>query len=110
MAAQSVTQKLSNLHLGESEPAIDLDAPFKSDKILEVRSGRMKPMPGLAVISGIDKSLCDGPVYVGNGGIVDDEHDYTFHGGPDKAVHGCKIRRTDPTVISCVPEDSLLTG
>jgi hypothetical protein len=29
-------------------------------------------------------------VYVGPGGIVGDEHDYTFHGGPDKAVHGCK--------------------
>lgn len=50
----------------------------------------MKAMPGLTILSGIDKSLCDGPVQIAFGGIEDDEHDYTFHGGKDKAIHGCE--------------------
>jgi MOSC domain-containing protein YiiM len=70
--------------------AVDLWAPFTSDKILEVRSGRMKPLPGLTVLSGIDKGICDGPVRITALGIEDDEHDLTFHGGPDKALLGCK--------------------
>jgi hypothetical protein len=90
MAAQAITDKLSALRLGETQGPIDLHAPFTSDKILEVRRGKIKPLPGLTIISGIDKSLCDEPVWVGPGGIVEDEHDYTFHGGPEKAVHGCK--------------------
>lgn len=69
---------------------VDLRAPFTRDTILEVRSGKMKKLKGLNVESGIDKSLHKGPVYIGKLGIVGDEHDYTFHGGPDKAVHGCK--------------------
>ncbi|KUI58448.1 Putative dioxygenase subunit beta YeaX [Cytospora mali] len=67
---------------------VDLWAPFTSDTILEVRSGRLKKMKGLNVESGIDKSLHEGPVHIGKLGIIGDEHDYTFHGGPDKAVHG----------------------
>jgi hypothetical protein len=98
MAVQSIAGKLSAVHLGAAEPAIDLDAPFTCDKILEVRSGKLKPMPGLTVLSGIDKSLCDGPVFVRRDGIVDDGHDYTFHGGPEKAVHGCKIKPNQPTI------------
>lgn len=69
---------------------VDLWAPFIRDTILEVRSGKMKKMKGLNVESGIDKSLHVEPVYIGKLGIIGDEHDYTFHGGPDKAVHGCK--------------------
>lgn len=90
MSVQLIADKLSAVHLETSTTPIDLNAPFQSDKILEVRRGKLKPLPGLTVISGIDKSLCDEPVFVGSGGIVDDEHDYTFHGGPEKAVHGCK--------------------
>ncbi|KAM7195447.1 pyruvate kinase-like protein [Naviculisporaceae sp. PSN 640] len=62
--------------------------PDLSDTILEVRLGKMKLMPGLKIQSGIDKQLVDGTVQVGSGGIEGDEHDYTFHGGPDKAIHG----------------------
>jgi MOSC domain-containing protein YiiM len=71
------------------EAPIDLRAPFTIDKILEVRKGVMKPMEGLKILSGIDKTICDGPVAVTKEGIQGDEHDYTFHGGVDKAVHGC---------------------
>ncbi|KAI1291156.1 PK beta-barrel-protein domain-containing protein-like protein [Xylaria venustula] len=67
---------------------IDLFAPFEKDTILEVRTSRMKTMPGLTIQSGIDKQLRSGKVHVTFLGLVDDEHDLTFHGGIDKAVHG----------------------
>ncbi|KAJ4288537.1 hypothetical protein N0V90_011774 [Kalmusia sp. IMI 367209] len=47
----------------------------------------MKPMPGLKIESGIDKSLIDGRIWVSKTGLEGDEHDMTFHGGPTKAVH-----------------------
>jgi MOSC domain-containing protein YiiM len=68
---------------------VDLLAPFTSDTILEVRTGTMKPLPGLTVLSGIDKTLHSGPVRVTELGLDGDEHDPTFHGGLDKAIHGC---------------------
>jgi MOSC domain-containing protein YiiM len=70
--------------------AVDLDAPFTSDTILEVRTSKMKTMPGLAIESGIDKEVRDGPLVVTRLGIEGDEHDPTFHGGVDKAILGCK--------------------
>lgn len=70
------------------EGTIDLWAPFTNDTILEVRSGRLKKYKGLNIESGIDKTILDGPVHIGMLGIDGDEHDLTFHGGPDKAVHG----------------------
>ncbi|KAK4131162.1 PK beta-barrel-protein domain-containing protein-like protein [Trichocladium antarcticum] len=75
---------------GQHEPSAvpDLYAPFTSDTILEVRTGRMKPMRGLAVQSGIEKTPRHGPVRVTEMGLEGDEHDPVFHGGIDKAVHG----------------------
>ncbi|KAI4600819.1 hypothetical protein KJ359_012981 [Pestalotiopsis sp. 9143b] len=72
-------------------PAADVDlcAPFKEDIILEVRSSKMKTMPGLTIQSGIDKTIREGVVTVTHLGIEGDEHDPTFHGGRDKAIHGC---------------------
>ncbi|KAK7989553.1 protein TOXD [Apiospora arundinis] len=71
-------------------PAADVDlyAPFEKDVILEVRSSKMKTMPGLSVQSGIDKLVREGRVPVSKIGIDDDEHDLVFHGGPDKAILG----------------------
>lgn len=61
-----------------SEPGeIDLSAPVAADTILEVRSGKMKNLQGLSILSGIDKTLCSGSVAVTAEGIVGDEHDYT---------------------------------
>ncbi|KAL2141793.1 hypothetical protein VTI28DRAFT_1930 [Corynascus sepedonium] len=71
-----------------SGEGVDLYAPFTSDIILEVRTGTMKPLSGLAVQSGIDKTLHEGPVRVTEFGLEGDEHDPTFHGGVDKAIHG----------------------
>lgn len=39
------------------------------------------------VLSGIDKRLQNGSLYVSTLGLPDDEHDLTFHGGIDKAIH-----------------------
>ncbi|KAK8138971.1 pyruvate kinase-like protein [Apiospora sp. TS-2023a] len=71
-------------------PAADVDlyAPFEKDVILEVRSSKMKPMPGLSVLSGIDKLVREGRVPVSMIGLDEDEHDLVFHGGPDKAILG----------------------
>ncbi|KAJ4398057.1 hypothetical protein N0V85_006383, partial [Neurospora sp. IMI 360204] len=74
--------------MAESQSKIDLYAPFERDTILEVRASKMKKMRGLDVMSGIDKTIIDGPVYVGRTGLEGDESDPTFHGGIDKAVHG----------------------
>lgn len=68
----------------------DLSAPFEQDIILEVRSSRMKTMPGLTIQSGIDKQIRTGRVPVSALGLEEDEHDPVFHGGIDKAVHGCR--------------------
>ncbi|KXJ90961.1 pyruvate kinase-like protein [Microdochium bolleyi] len=66
----------------------DLSAPFERDIILEVRSSKMKAMPGLTIQSGIDKQPRTGRVPVSTLGLDADEHDMIFHGGIDKAVHG----------------------
>ncbi|KAH6665908.1 phenoxybenzoate dioxygenase subunit beta [Plectosphaerella plurivora] len=71
-----------------SSPDVDLWEPLTSDVVLEVRTSKMKKMPGLEIESGIDKDLQDGPIKVSRLGLEDDEHDPTFHGGVDKAVHG----------------------
>lgn len=70
--------------------AVDLWAPFTHDTILEIRSGKLKKYKGLHIESGIDKTVLTGPVHVNKLGIDGDEHDLTFHGGPDKAIHGCE--------------------
>ncbi|KAI3325871.1 PK beta-barrel-protein domain-containing protein-like protein [Xylariaceae sp. AK1471] len=71
-------------------PAADIDlfAPFERDTILEIRTSKMKTMPGLTIQSGIDKQLRSGKIPVTFLGLDADEHDLTFHGGKDKAIHG----------------------
>ena len=71
-------------------PDIDWASPFKVDRLLEIRASGMKKMPGIDTMSGIDKQILPSPVKVSKLGIEGDEHDLTFHGGPDKAILGCK--------------------
>jgi len=87
------------LNMASNTP-IDLHAPAERDTILQVRRAKLKPMPGLQIESAIDKLLCDGPVWVGKLGLDSDEHDLTFHGGVDKAVHGCKCYEQLPNASS----------
>lgn len=82
------------------EPRTELALPFQEDKLLEVRTSKMKKMSGVDVMTGIDKTLCNSPMHVTKLGIEGDEHDLTFHGGVDKAVLGCK----DVTGSSCLNE------
>lgn len=93
---------MANTSMPETE-ITDLHVPFEVDKLLEVRTARMKRMPGLKTPTAIDKTICPEPMKVGKLGLEGDEHDLTFHGGPDKAILGCK----QPFQAS--PEPPLLT-
>jgi MOSC domain-containing protein YiiM len=65
----------------------DLDAPWQKDILLQVRTSKMKPMHNLSITTGIYKLPRTERVYCGATGFESDEHDPTFHGGVDKAVH-----------------------
>lgn len=58
----------------------------------------MQLMEGLSILSGINKDIVTGQVTVSMSGIVDDEHDPVFHGGPDKAILGCSFLLPPVTV------------
>ncbi|PWY91986.1 vanillate O-demethylase oxidoreductase [Aspergillus sclerotioniger CBS 115572] len=51
----------------------------------EIRTSKLRPFG--PVLSGIDKQTRPGQLYVSTIGLEDDEHDLTFHGGIDKAIH-----------------------
>lgn len=79
--------------------AADLATPFEVDRLLEVRTSGMKKMPGLNIDTGIDKKICHTPMRINKLGLEGDWHDLTFHGGPDKAILGCKSSiHTPPTL------------
>lgn len=61
---------------------IDVPSPAT---LREVRTSKMKRLG--TVLSGIDKQQRQGQLFVSNLGLPEDEHDLTFHGGVDKAVH-----------------------
>jgi MOSC domain-containing protein YiiM len=68
-------------------PAIDLPSvPVPpATTLLELRTSKLKRFG--TVLSGIDKQAILVPLYVSSTGLTDDEHDLTFHGGVDKAIH-----------------------
>ncbi|KAI3005920.1 hypothetical protein CBS147346_3947 [Aspergillus niger] len=51
----------------------------------EIRTSKLRPFG--PVLSAIDKQTRPGQLYVSTTGLEDDEHDLTFHGGIDKAIH-----------------------
>ncbi|KAH8888049.1 PK beta-barrel-protein domain-containing protein-like protein [Thozetella sp. PMI_491] len=57
------------------------------DVILQVRSGKVRPITDDGVVSGINKLLHDRRVFVGKLGITGDERDYEPHRGADNALH-----------------------
>jgi MOSC domain-containing protein YiiM len=63
-----------------------LEQPWQKDQLVEVRTGKAKPVFGLPVQSAIFKSVRYGLVSVDKLGCRGDEHVYEFHGGPDKAL------------------------
>lgn len=68
-------------------PSIDLSPiPIPTPTtLLELRTSKLKKFG--TVLSGIDKKPIHIPLYVSPTGLTDDEHDLTFHGGTDKAIH-----------------------
>lgn len=68
-------------------PSIDL-SPIgisPATTLREIRTSRMRQFG--PVLSGIDKQVQDDYLQVTKLGLPDDEHDPTFHGGIDEALH-----------------------
>lgn len=61
---------------------IDVPPPTTLEQI---RTSKLLPFG--SVLSGIDKQSRTGKLYVSSIGLSEDEHDLTFHGGIDKAIH-----------------------
>jgi MOSC domain-containing protein YiiM len=68
-------------------PQLDLWAPWSNATLLQVRTSKMKQMRGLSIYTGIYKAPRTTRVFCSPTGLESDEHDLTFHGGVDKAVH-----------------------
>lgn len=62
------------------------DLPRRVDTLLQIRTGKVKPVFGRPNPSGIFKTPHTKPVKVGFLGCEGDEHGYEGHGGPDKAL------------------------
>jgi hypothetical protein len=73
----------------DTQDHVDLWQPCTTDVVLELRTGKIERMAGLDIMSGINKKEREGGVFLSTLGLDADEHDPTFHGGVDKAVHGC---------------------
>ncbi|KAJ5092744.1 vanillate O-demethylase oxidoreductase [Penicillium angulare] len=68
-------------------PSIDLsplDIPPPTI-LKQIRTSKLRTFG--TVLSGIDKQHRTGKLFVSFTGLSDDEHDLTFHGGIDKAIH-----------------------
>jgi MOSC domain-containing protein YiiM/ferredoxin-NADP reductase len=74
----------------QKEDLVGLKLPFETERLLQVRTGKIKPLYHLPVKSAIYKNPHARPVKVTKLGCEGDEHAYEFHGGPDKALlHYC---------------------
>ena len=65
----------------------DLFAPWQNATLIQLRTSRMKQMRDLTIYTGIYKQPRTERVFCSSTGLESDEHDLTFHGGVDKAVH-----------------------
>lgn len=65
----------------------DLDAPPQNPSLVHIRTSKMEIMRNLSITTGIYKQPRQGRVHCSATGLDSDEHDLTFHGGVDKAVH-----------------------
>ncbi|KAF2494758.1 putative vanillate O-demethylase oxidoreductase [Lophium mytilinum] len=68
----------------------ELEQPFQSEKLDQVRTGKIKKVFGGKALSAIYKIPHKDAVKVSKLGCEGDEHHFEFHGGPDKALlHYC---------------------
>ncbi|KAJ9634466.1 hypothetical protein H2204_006291 [Knufia peltigerae] len=71
----------------EDEVAIKvLEQPWRGEKVVQIRTGKIKPAFGMKEPSAIFKHIRTGPIKVTMLGFEGDEHAYEFHGGPEKAL------------------------
>lgn len=63
-----------------------LSTPFEREPLLQLRTGKIKPLYSLPVTSAIYKTVQNHPVKITKRGCEGDEQAYEFHGGPDKAL------------------------
>ncbi|EXJ65899.1 uncharacterized protein A1O5_10875 [Cladophialophora psammophila CBS 110553] len=71
----------------ENLDAIELlERLWSGEKLLEVRTGRVRPVFGINVQSAIFKNVRPGPVTVNKLGCEGDQHAFELHGGPDMAL------------------------
>jgi MOSC domain-containing protein YiiM/ferredoxin-NADP reductase len=76
--------EFSLLPMGATTTDLAVELP-RPTTVKEIRTGKLVAFG--PVKSGIDKSCRDGMLFVSSLGLPDDEHDLTFHGGIDKAIH-----------------------
>ncbi|KAF2804644.1 PK beta-barrel-protein domain-containing protein-like protein [Mytilinidion resinicola] len=68
----------------------ELEQPFQTEKLDQVRTGKVKKVFGGKALSAIYKVPHKEAIKVSKLGCEGDEHHYEFHGGPDKALlHYC---------------------
>jgi MOSC domain-containing protein YiiM/ferredoxin-NADP reductase len=77
---------MSTFKDADPEAVRRLEIPWQGEKLLEVRTGKVKPVFGINVKSAIFKNVRSGPVAVNKLGCEGDEHAFEQHGGPDKAL------------------------
>jgi MOSC domain-containing protein YiiM/ferredoxin-NADP reductase len=68
-------------------PPPDLVITFTAPTIIQLRTSKMQKMHNLSIETGIYKTPQSQRLWCSLTGLEDDEHDLTFHGGVDKAVH-----------------------
>ncbi len=66
-----------------------LEQPWQGEKLLEVRSGKVKPVFGINLKSAIFKNVRSGAITVNKLGLEGDEHAFEEHGGVEKALLQC---------------------
>ncbi|KAF3400919.1 Phthalate dioxygenase reductase [Talaromyces pinophilus] len=63
-----------------------LERPWQSEKLIQVRTGKVKPTFATREPSALYKQVRTGPITVNSLGCEGDEHAFEFHGGPEKAL------------------------
>ncbi|KAI9708633.1 MAG: hypothetical protein M1820_003851 [Bogoriella megaspora] len=72
-------------HIKQANP-LSPPPSFKTDTLLQIRTGKTKPLHNLPIQSAIYKTPQTGPISVSELGLHGDEQAFHLHGGPDKAL------------------------
>ncbi|KAK7755407.1 hypothetical protein SLS62_002634 [Diatrype stigma] len=68
-------------------PNPDLIAPLPpKDVLLSLRTGKVRPLGGVKILSGINKQARQGPVQLAKAGLAGDERQFPPHRSPDNAL------------------------